>query len=267
MIQHLRRSTGKPQLLSLFLLAAVAAVSARQAHAFETALHEGITHDALAGLGFDSKSEAEIIAGNTLTDRDPAQFNTHAAHFDSEAFADGSARLRAKLDEAMNALENCDRSRALAAIGTSLHAIQDFFAHSNFVELHERDPSAQIDLFHLENPASDLPCWSPGYSPGLTTGYWPNDPAKMREITKCTHDELAKDSPKGSPRWYAAARARAAAESANYFGTFQVALWTKFGGQAAAVERYLKKSVSTQSPGSYCAPGCSAGGVPESTGY
>ena len=66
-----------------------------------------------------------------------------------------------------------DREAALEAIGTSLHSIQDFFAHSNFVEI---DWKAKIDLFNLKNPPKDLFC-GPGRIPttALTSGYWPDE--------------------------------------------------------------------------------------------
>src|SRR3954453_2346506 len=96
---------------------ACALVAARPAVSFDTDLHPVITTEALSSLGFDPSALAAINQANVDTDRTFNLFILPAAHFDNEAFAAGSARLRGKLDEILEALRGCKRDTALAAIG------------------------------------------------------------------------------------------------------------------------------------------------------
>jgi hypothetical protein len=57
-----------------------------------------------------------------------------AAHFDCENFSGGQLRLLAKLREIKSSLDAGNISGARKALGQSLHAIQDFYSHSNWVE-------------------------------------------------------------------------------------------------------------------------------------
>ena len=196
----------------LHLCAFYLITAALPAEAFDTPIHGDITREALSRTGIDQTGIKFIVAGNLSTDTDPVLYNTMHAHFCNEEFSRGSRRLREKLVESVDALAACDRQRALVAMGTSLHATQDFYAHSNEINLY-RDPGVTVDLFHLQDPGRGVVC-SPGHLPPvLTSAYWPDNgyfPGK------CTHAQIAKDLPNVGPAFYVA-RARALRATALYF--------------------------------------------------
>jgi hypothetical protein len=188
------------------------ALFAFPALAFDTPIHGEITRGALANSGIDETGLSLIVAGNLNTDYDPVLYNLLYAHFCNEQFDQGSNRLREKMVEALHALSKCDRGAALDAFGTSLHAIQDFYAHSNGINVYPA-ASATVDLFHLHDPGPGVVC-SPGHLPReLTSAYWPDD---GNFPGKCTHDQIAKDLPEVGPEFYVA-RDRAVLATAVYY--------------------------------------------------
>lgn len=56
-------------------------------------------------------------------------------HFDDNAFLQGWAYVQAQHEEIIQALERKDPQAAWKALGRMTHAVQDFYAHSNYVEL------------------------------------------------------------------------------------------------------------------------------------
>ncbi|WP_437970553.1 hypothetical protein WMF04_15255 [Sorangium sp. So ce260] len=110
------------------------------AHEFSTAPgepnHEEITSTALAFL----KPEVlkALIAGNVATD--PTFLLVNAAHFDDCNFSGGAAFVAKNQAEAVQALGPGialldGDALAMLAFSRSLHAVQDFYAHTNWVEL------------------------------------------------------------------------------------------------------------------------------------
>lgn len=227
----------------------VGALMAPTANAFDTHLHLEITSDALAGLGFSADTIALINAGNQKTDRDYVLFNTPEAHFCNERFAAGSQRLRDKLQLALKSLEDCDRPAALEAIGTSLHAIQDFYAHSNFVD---RTVITPVDLFQMQDPPASLEC-SPGHIPtvALTSAYWPDEP---RQPGKCSHADLNKDDPERGPLYYKA-RAWAQVETVHYIQRLEQAIRARFQDPEPVI-RYLKGGATAWEGTAHCPVSC-----------
>jgi len=184
--------------LGLLLLPAMA-------FGFSRDVHVALTRQALAESGFDAAAAEAVVAGNLRTD--DVEYSTPAAHFDDEAFSAGSERLRAREAAAVAALGDCDPAAAREELGRVLHAVQDFFAHTNWVETHaESDP---IDLLNMADPAQDLRCDAKTHQGGLTSGYWPDD--QRPSPRKCIHAELNKDTP--DRPFHEAARLRALAES------------------------------------------------------
>ncbi|WP_437915781.1 hypothetical protein WME73_11980 [Sorangium sp. So ce302] len=98
--------------------------------------HEEITSTALAFLKPAVISALKI--GNVSTD---AEFYfSNAAHFDDCNFSGGAAFIAEKQAEAVAALgpgiaQLDGDALALLAFSRSLHAVQDFYAHTNWVEL------------------------------------------------------------------------------------------------------------------------------------
>lgn len=98
--------------------------------------HEEITR---AALGFLKPAVLNtLVAGNVAADGKFALIN--AAHFDDCNFRGGAAFVAAKQAEAVRALGPgialLDGDLlAMAAFAHSLHAVQDFYSHTNWVEL------------------------------------------------------------------------------------------------------------------------------------
>jgi hypothetical protein len=177
----------------------LAVLMGRPAHAFDKEVHLDITSSVLRARMYDAAAIAGISEGNLLTDKD--EFHHSPAHFDSEKFAAGSARLNEKLAKALAHLAACERDKALEEIGRCLHAIQDFFAHSNYIESLAGQP---IDFFNLADPEHEVACISPHFKGPLTSGYWPDDRRPFPH--KCVHAEIAKDGPDTGARHLAAKR-------------------------------------------------------------
>ncbi|WP_437818335.1 hypothetical protein [Sorangium sp. So ce1078] len=110
------------------------------AHEFSTAPgepnHEEITSTALAFL--KPAVLKALIAGNVATD--PTFLLVNAAHFDDCNFSGGAAFVAKNQAEAVKALGPGTAlldgdALAMLAFSRSLHAVQDFYAHTNWVEL------------------------------------------------------------------------------------------------------------------------------------
>ena len=190
------------------------------AFAFSKEVHEAVTRRALSDMSFDASAAGAVVAGNLKTDKD--EFTDPKAHFDNEQFAAGSARLNAKLSAALDALDDCDPGLAREQLGRALHAVQDFFAHSNWVENHA--PADPLDLFRLTDPAAGLVCDPKTHKGALTSGYYPDD--HRPSAIKCVHAELNKDDP-GRP-FHEEARLRALAETKAVLALFDRAIAAKF---------------------------------------
>lgn len=122
-----------------------------------TSNHELITRAALARLPhsyplFKGQQDA-VVLGNILSD---ANMGSSGVHCDNCAFPEGAARV-----------SNCWRligsendrfsARSLRAFGGLLHTTQDFYSHSNWVELHRASsPIPQWDQDPSSLPAEIL---------------------------------------------------------------------------------------------------------------
>jgi len=238
--------------IALIVAGLFCTMAPQSAQAFDTPLHLEITTEALRQAGIDAAAIGIVNQSNELTDTDAELFNTPAAHFDNERFTDGATRLRDKMTEALNALSRCDRQKALEAIGTSLHSVQDFYSHSNAVEIYP-DPRVTLDLFSITNPAASVECRRGAFGTRLTSGYWPDLP---RVPGKCSHADMAKDGPKRG-QWYRIARARAVTASVRYIEALKVRIGSRFGNHQGAF-RFL--STGADSSG-FCQPAAAEAAV------
>lgn len=126
--------------------------------------HESITENAIRSLysefGFSSPDRISRAAlrniewQNGQTDLDKAEKMLSAPHFVGENFYGANERLKAykaKIDELMSPSQL--RGRAIEDsqyyLGRALHTLQDFYAHSNWVELFPRPPGPTLPpIFH-----------------------------------------------------------------------------------------------------------------------
>jgi hypothetical protein len=118
-----------------------------------------------------------IVAANVATDLD--QFDS-ALHFDNCAFALGAQRI----DELWQLIDSPIEQNRYVTFGTMIHTVQDFYAHSNWVELHEDvDPVPVWDLDLTSLPTDIV---SGTFFLGSPKLCGPNAP---------THAQLNKDGP------------------------------------------------------------------------
>ena len=96
--------------------------------------HEAITRKAL--LSFFSPTALDaVVAANLAQDKLSGQIGHDEFHFDNNAFEKSYAYLAKQRTLIHAALENSDGPSAWAAFGRLTHTAQDFYAHSNYVDL------------------------------------------------------------------------------------------------------------------------------------
>lgn len=74
------------------------------------------------------------------------EFSSPPSHFDNEAFTEGSRLIANLLDDARTKLmsDSLSVTDARLSFGQAMHTLQDFYAHSNWVELGSRVPNQAI---------------------------------------------------------------------------------------------------------------------------
>jgi hypothetical protein len=180
-------------------------LGAGSASAFKPFLHDSITQTALHEISLPGSSSkrlfrdeviTEITADNTGTDSKWVLQSFGGAldfleteHFDNDSLiqsADVIARKReyaiARLILAHQATSETMRQQygaeARSVLGSALHAIQDFYAHSNWVELNQSNTvnfgTGSPFVADLLNPGVNPGCECGGTASGsrLTSGYW-----------------------------------------------------------------------------------------------
>lgn len=142
-------------LLCLLLLGFLLGMPSR-ALAFKVPIHEQITREVFADfkvvaggetLQFTNYAIDQIVKANKDTDDLPNQFNSEK-HFDDEDFTGGSKRVRdlkERVISKVTALEP-ESTSARNDLGTALHTVQDFYAHSNWVELGHSSPNINTHI-------------------------------------------------------------------------------------------------------------------------
>jgi hypothetical protein len=97
-------------------------------------VHIEITRNALAGSFSDRALEA-IIAANLKQDSLLSLIGHDEYHFDGNAFVESYAYLEEQRSLTISSLKTNDIRSAWSAFGRMLHSAQDFYAHSNYVDL------------------------------------------------------------------------------------------------------------------------------------
>ncbi|KAF3937947.1 Hemicentin-1 [Dactylella cylindrospora] len=95
------------------------------------------------------KAREAIQEANENTDFEEA--HDPAAHFDGEKFVNGTARLKDLYQGILADMEAGRVTDARIKAGKSLHTVQDFYAHSNYVELGNDVPHPGV----IGNPTSE----------------------------------------------------------------------------------------------------------------
>ena len=97
-------------------------------------IHAGITRRALAAI-FSGRALQVIIAANLRQDSLLALIGHDEYHFDGNAFEPSHAYLEEQRALAISRLAADDVPTAWSAFGRLLHTAQDFYAHSNYIDL------------------------------------------------------------------------------------------------------------------------------------
>ena len=100
----------------------------------KTKYHIEITHNALH-KHFSSKALRTIIKANIHQDRIKYQFNHEYIHFDSNAFKKGFEYIALNEKIILDNVKLREYAIARKALGRVTHSWQDFYSHSNFVNL------------------------------------------------------------------------------------------------------------------------------------
>jgi hypothetical protein len=131
----------RPHRLALVCIALTSvAIGPPAASAFDQRIHKRVTRE---GLPFLRPSVVDAIAsGNTSQDRNPEDKARPKHHFDSCYFDGATGYLREEVADTVDVLGADGRPLPLTAareFGRMLHPAQDFYAHSNWVELGRED--------------------------------------------------------------------------------------------------------------------------------
>ena len=96
--------------------------------------HEAITRQALADT-FSSAALQSIVNANLRQDDLKGQIGHDEYHFDNNAFERARTYLEVQRALVWEALSAGEAPAAWAAFGRLIHTAQDFYAHSNYVDL------------------------------------------------------------------------------------------------------------------------------------
>ncbi len=169
-------------------------------------VHAEITRRAL-GEKVGRRALEAIVASNVRVDALVNQFGHDAFHFDNNAFESSRAHIDEQRALIRPALERGDAGAAWRAFGRLTHAAQDFYAHSNYVDLWlacqpngMRPAAGEIDPLDdalVENPSLRsgklyLPLGILSFVPGVSKLVMPFMP-------RDSHAWMNLDSPKCGP--------------------------------------------------------------------
>ncbi|MEO8356827.1 MAG: hypothetical protein ABI621_13010 [Chloroflexota bacterium] len=96
--------------------------------------HAEITKKAL-GEHFSAAALDRIIAANVYQDRLAGQIGHDEFHVDNNAFEKSYAYIQEQRAIVISSIQLDDTSSAWAAFGRLAHTAQDFYAHSNYIDL------------------------------------------------------------------------------------------------------------------------------------
>ena len=159
--------------------------------AFDVPTHRAVTLAQLATITatvsgqtvrFSQRALQQVADANEATDNTASAALFHPErHFTNEAFAATSAALvdlRTRILAAVRANPR-DGTTARQHLGRALHGIQDFYAHSNWVELGGGGPLTGLGTATFANPPAALAACpanpnvlGPGGGGGQTSGYY-----------------------------------------------------------------------------------------------
>lgn len=152
-----------------------------------------------------SRALEVVIAANLGQDNLRGQIGHPEYHFDDSQFRRGWEYVAVQRREILSALDREDAPRAWAAFGRLTHAVQDFYAHSNYVRLwlerRRPDPPPEeidpLDPDLLHHP--DLRSGRIYYPWEALSFIPPLEPLMKRLLPRDSHTHMNLDTPQASP--------------------------------------------------------------------
>ncbi len=161
LINWIRRASVVLTLVMLVLI-----VYSPPARAFEPNIHGDITVEAINStqpivdgqkLQFSQEATQQIVKANKTTDDPAFQLNNPEMHFDSEEFPRASKRLIDLRERVITKITTTSFGpSARADLGGALHTLQDFYAHSNWVELGREAINQNLGRQTFSKPGDDV---------------------------------------------------------------------------------------------------------------
>lgn len=135
------------------------------------------------------KAMKQMTDANAAVDKD--QDHT-ALHFDGENFPGGQSRIVGLFGSVVTDLKAVNAEQARRDLGGALHTIQDFYSHSNWVELGNTGPSPDLGRpGHTLSPVAGLReptcAQSTLITDKLTSGYYSGEDRVPVIPNKCRH--------------------------------------------------------------------------------
>lgn len=158
------------------------------------------------------KAIEQIAEANAAVDED--QFLS-AKHFDGENFPGGQSFVLSNRQRLIAAIQQDSAGTARFHLGQALHTIQDFYSHSNWIELGNGAPQGQVGVpgsaiggtapptvGTCVNCTSTFPGLCPNCSSNLTTGlltsgYYGGEDRAKPNASKCSHGGIFDGSASG----------------------------------------------------------------------
>jgi len=189
-------------------------------------IHEEITREAL-GAHFSPRALEIIIAANCKQDALSGQIGHNEYHFDNNAIDEGHQYINEQRGFVLAALLSPGVLSAWIAFGRLIHAVQDFYSHTNYIPLwldqHDGTPPAPPEIDPVQKSLIKSPKLHSGklYLPmdvlyfvpflrKFSLAFLPND----------SHGKMNLDSPQQGPR-FEYARAAAVKRTVYEFGILE----------------------------------------------
>jgi hypothetical protein len=156
------------------------------------------------GDQFSSRALEKITAANLYQDRILAQIGHDEYHFDGSAFEKSNGYVEKQRALTISSLVANDAHSAWSAFGRLTHAVQDFYSHSNYVDLWLASRSdgsllAPFDIDPVDADLMDAPALQSGviYLPleAFYHFHWLR-PLLLRILPRDSHAWMNLDSPK-----------------------------------------------------------------------
>lgn len=245
-------SRNSARTMVLFLIAAAMAATPAFGFGSEStgaSIHAQITRDALLGT-FSEANLKVIVAANESQDKPGSEAVAELRrHFGEAQFSSSIGYIDREKKRALNYAAESDtdtesRGYALRHFGEMLHAVQDFYSRTNYIELMLRNSEFKSDPFSI--PLVDWQKVPSGY-PGLESF---NVRAGVAGDTERSA-MIVKDSPQtpggakvavGKTTYFQIARELAVRETQRQWNLFESMLRNRCGTRAPAVIAAIKEA-------------------------